>query len=175
MSLDERIRVAACDYLGWSYRPSGSPARVARAGAPWVPDAVVREAAEPTATDCCTFVSGVLSVACPGRWPADAWPQMMILDGTRPWSTVDCPIAAGVAVAADSPLGWGWYVVQGWSGLRLGRVEPGATGHTWLQYGTSTILEASSSARTVRWAERPWADTLRRYGAVRLALLLEAS
>ena len=173
MSVDVAIREAAAAYLGWGYRSPAIPARVAESG-PWVPDSVVRRYGEstPAATDCCTFVAGVLSRACPGKWPADAWAQMMILDAGRPWSTVECPIGAGVAVAAAEPEPGRWYVAQGWSGLRLGRVEQGATGHTWLQWGADRILEASSRAGKVTWTERAWADQRRRYDEVRLAHLV---
>lgn len=170
MSVDVAIREAAAAYIGWMYRGTGAPARVAERG-PWVPASVVRERAEPQATDCCTFAAGVLSRALPGAWPADAWSQMMILDAGRPWSTIECPIAAGVAELVSEPAPGRWHIVQSWSGLRLGRVAPGASGHTWLLWGPDAVLEASSAAGRVRWAERSWADQCRRYDEVRVAWL----
>jgi hypothetical protein len=173
VTIDERIRVAASAYVGWAYRAEGQPARVAEPG-PWVPASVVRRPVEPEGTDCCTFVAGVLSRACPGRWPADAWAQAMILDARRPWSTVECPVSAGVAREVGEPIPGHWHVVQGWSGLRLGQVVAGATGHTWLQWGDGLVLEASSAARRVRWRSTPWAYQRRRYDEVRIARLLES-
>lgn len=186
MNLDQRMRVAASDYLGWAHRDTakGQQPRVARSH-PIIPVKVVRPHG-PMYTDCTTFEIGVLTQAFPAaRWKPEHY-QRLQLTREEPWGGLAVVQELGIAAPVAAPIEGRIHMAQAWKGLVGGKAVDASRGHAFFFFGSSLILQcaswadidgdgASTDPGRVTWTERTWAKQLERYDEVRIVELLESS
>lgn len=141
MTLTSRILAAHARFGRWGYaaRRPAVPDRM-----PGVPPDLPTE---PHLTDCTTYAAWVLLASHPAlRRVEGLWSELAVWDGARPWSGIEALSALGYAEAMPQRSGWYW--AQSWSGLRGGRVVPGASGHARLVEVTAGglwVLEARAT------------------------------
>lgn len=108
-------------------------------------------------TDCSRFVGAVLLDVF-GGVVREHWADLMIMDGSRPWSDVDAIEAMGIGCVGELVPGR-WHVVQGWRRLtRQGHVPEGGgiNGHVWLWYEPATPEVGNAEIVQATPTKPPW-------------------
>lgn len=167
LALEVRIRLAASDYLGWSY---GSPNRFP-AARPGLPSQLVAPDAVTGVIDCSSFGAYVVITATPaGRWDAARYAELQIFDAKQPWSPIDAIERAGVGTRVDDlPLDE-WGISQGWVDARLDDGDGVEGGHfrvvKRLSPTTLRVLESTSrDGIGPRWSNTTIDDLRKKYPA----------
>lgn len=111
LPLGVRIRLAACDLLGWRYsRTNAFPA-----ARPGMPASLARPGAPNLGIDCSSQSSYLVITATPdGRWDAARYADLQIQDASRPWSPLDAVETAKVGAKVARPVPGRWHVSQTW-------------------------------------------------------------
>ena len=112
-----------------------------------------RERHEAKQADCTVLVgSVVMCLTTAHLWPRQDYRDLMLMDGSKPWSCADvwrratgAPIISGCTIPPGEV-----HAVQGLSGLVNGVFGKGTTGHQWLEFnGKAWHLSRSGKTLTM--------------------------